>query len=268
MNANDHFQAGNLPAAVTAALEDVKKHPADPGKRGFLCELLCFTGDLERADKQLDALAQQDPQTVMGASLFRHLIRAETARQQFFTEGRLPEFVGGEITPALKLHLESAIRLREGKPAEAVAALAQAYALGPKVSGICNGQAFDEFRDLDDVTATFFEVLTSNGKYYWIPLERVDSVEFRPPARPRDLLWRPAHMIVRGGPDGEVFLPVLYAGSAAGANDTIRLGRATEWREEPGAPVRGIGQRMFLVGSEDRSILELETLSTNAPGAG
>src|SRR5205814_5139249 len=61
-------------------------------------------------------------------------------------------------------------------------------------------------------------------------LERVESVEFHPPARPRDLLWRRVHMVVHGGPDGEVFLPVLYAGSAADPNDQIRLGRTTEWR--------------------------------------
>jgi type VI secretion system protein ImpE len=261
MNANDHYQAGDLRQAVAAALEDVKKNPADPGKRGFLCELLCLAGDLERADRQLDALAQQDPQTMMGASLFRHLIRAETARQQFYTVGRLPEFVNGDITPGLKQHLEAAILIRDGKPVEAAATLAQAAEQRPPINGVCNGQPFDEFRDLDDLTASFFEVLTTNGKYYWIPLDRVDTVEFRPPARPRDLLWRPAHMIVRGGPDGEVYLPVLYAGSAAGPDDTIRLGRSTDWRSEPGAPVRGFGQRMFLVGSEDRSILELQSLS-------
>ena len=50
-------------------------------------------------------------------------------------------------------------------------------------------------------------MLTSTGKYYWIPMERVEMIEFHDPARPRDLLWRRAHMVVRGGPDGEVFLP-------------------------------------------------------------
>ena len=88
------------------------------------------------------------------------------------------------------------------------------------------------------MTASFFEVLTSTGKYFWIPLERVELVEFRPPERPRDLLWRPVHMIVRGGPDGEVYLPVLYAGSAADADDQIRLGRTTEWRGDAGAGSR------------------------------
>ncbi len=234
MNAHDCYQAGNLREAIAAALEDVKQHPTDGGKRSFLCELLCITGDLERADRHLDALGHQDPQAMMGVSLFRQLLRAEQARQQFYTDGRLPEFLDQEITPDLRQHLEAAVMLREGKTAEAAGVLARSDEQRTKVDGTCNGQTFDDLRDLDDLTASFFEVLTSTGKYYWIPLERVESVEFRPPERPRDLLWRRAHMIVCGGPDGEVFLPVLYAGSAGDPDDNVRLGRATEWRGEAG----------------------------------
>jgi type VI secretion system protein ImpE len=71
-------------------------------------------------------------------------------------------------------------------------------------------------------------------------------------------------MVVRNGPDGEVFLPALYAGSHADADDQIRLGRATQWRGDAGAPIRGVGQRVFLIGNEDRPILELESLTINA----
>ena len=70
-------------------------------------------------------------------------------------------------------------------------------------------------------------------------------------------------MIIRDGPDSEVFFPVLYAGSAADPDDQVRLGRTTEWRSEAGAPVRGFGQRMFLIGDQDCPILELQTLSIN-----
>jgi type VI secretion system protein ImpE len=261
MNASEHFDAGNLKDAIAAALEEVKKAPADTGKRNFLAELLCFAGDLERADKQLDALGHQDPQVMVGVSLFRQLIRAEQARQQFYTDGRLPEFLNQEIAPEMRRHLEAAVLVREGKAADAAKLLAQAEAERKKLTGTCNGQPFDDLRDLDDLTASFFEVLTSTGKYYWIPLERVESVEFHAPARPRDLLWRMAHMSVRGGPEGEVFLPVVYAGSSAAAADPIRLGRSTAWQGEPDAPVRGLGQRMFLIGGDAQSILELQSLT-------
>lgn len=261
MTAHDYYQKGSLREAVVAALEDVKQHPTDTGKRGFLAELLCFTGDLERADRQLDAVGQQDPEAVMEVSLFRQLIQAEQARQQFYTNGRLPEFLNHEITPDLRLHLEAAVLLRDGLAAEAAGVLAKAQEQRPKVAGTCDGKPFEDLSDLDDLTSSFLEVLTSRGEYFWIPLGQVESIEFGPWTRPRDLLWRRAHLIVRGGPDAEVFLPVLYPGTAADTNDQIRLGRATEWRGASGAPVRGFGQRIFLAGEEDRPILELQKLT-------
>lgn len=256
MTPSELFQAGRLAEAVDASLADVKAHPTDTSRRGLLCELLCLAGQWERADKQLDAFATQDPQLAVGLSLFRQLVRAEVARQQFFDEGRIPEFLG-EPSPALQLCLQASICLRERKPAEAAELLNQAEALRPRTAGVCDGQTFDDWRDLDDLTACVFEVLTSTGKYYWIPAERVESIEFHPPERPRDLLWRRAHMIVAGGPDGEVFLPAIYPLTQQHGDDQLRLGRGTDWRTAEGEPVRGLGQRMYLIGDQDRGIMEI-----------
>ena len=63
-------------------------------------------------------------------------------------------------------------------------------------------------------------------------------------------------MVVRDGPDGEVYLPALYESEAT--SDALRLGRATEWSETP--PVCGIGQRVFLVGDEGIPIHQLTTV--------
>lgn len=260
MNAGELFKSGRLTEAISAATDEVKRHPTESSKRGLLAELLCFAGQWERADLQLDAFGQQDPQAMMGISMFRQLIRAEQARQQFFAEGRLPEFLG-KPSPWMQLHLEASIRVREGNQGEAVGLLEQAEALRPKPCGTWNGERFEDFRDLDDLVAPLFEVLTSNGKYYWIPIERVELIEFRAPVRPRDLLWRPVHMVVADGPDGEVFLPTLYAGSHVEADEGFRLGRMTDWRGSEGAPVRGVGQRTFLVGECDHSIMEFKDFS-------
>ena len=264
MNAKELYQSGDLAGAIAAASDEVKRKPAEIALRGFLGELLCFAGQWDRADRQLDVVGEQDPQAMLGVALFRQLIRAEQARQQFYTEGRLPEFLGPP-SPALRLHLEAAVRLRAGEMAAAAALLAEAEAGRATLRGTCNGRAFDELRDLDDLSASFFEVLTSTGKYYWIPMEQVESVQFRAPQRPRDLLWRRALMSVHGGPDGEVFLPVLYAGSSGDLDEAIRLGRSTEWRGGDGAPVHGAGQRTFLVGGGAVAILELSELNITVP---
>lgn len=267
MNAKEHYQAGRLTEAVAAASEEVKRHPTDLDRRGLLGELLCFVGELERADLQLDAMGHQDPQLAVGVSLFRQLIRAAQARAQFYAEGRLPEFLDRPC-PRLQCHLQASIRLREGDVGEAARLLEEAEQQRMPLAGHCDGEAFEDLRDLDDLTASLFEVLTSTGKYYWIPMERVERIEFRPPERPRDLLWRRALMTVRDGPDGEVFLPTLYAGSHAESDDRLRLGRATDWRGGRDGPTRGVGQRMFLVGEEARGILELQEITVTAPAPG
>ena len=262
--AREHFSAGRLTEAISAATAEVRSKPTDVAARLFLAEMLCFAGELERADRQLDVLVDQDTSVAVGIALFRQLIRAEQARRQFYAEGRLPEFL--DNPPArLQTHLKASIALREGDGAEAARLLADAEGERPQVSGECDGPSFDDFRDLDDLTAGLFEVLTSTGKYYWIPTESVVSIELKKPQRTRDLIWRQASMSVRNGPDGEVFLPVCDCRGGEEGGDAAKLGRTTDWTGGDGAPVLGIGLRTFLVGEQDRTILEIETIQFGQP---
>jgi type VI secretion system protein ImpE len=265
MTPQELYQSGQLTEAIQAAIDVVKKAPTDTDIRGFLCELFCFAGDLERADKQLDAIGLQKPEAMVGVSLVRQLVRAETCRQEFHTAGRLPEFLH-EPPEYVRLHLEATICVRDGKPDEAIALLEKAEEQRPKLKGTCNGDAFEDIRDLDDLSASYLEVLTSNGKYYWIPFESIIQIDFLEPKRPQDLLWRQVHMIINNGPEGDVYLPTLYFGTQNAEDDQLRLGRGTEWIEEPGHPVRGVGQREFLVGEGCRSILELEKITFTGHG--
>src|SRR5262245_31537773 len=114
----DHYRAGRLQEAITSALEAVKQAPTNQSSRGLLAELLCFAGDYERADRHLEALVHQDEALTVGIAVFRQLVRAEQARQQFYSEGRLPEFLTPP-SPCLKLHLEASLRARSGELAEA-----------------------------------------------------------------------------------------------------------------------------------------------------
>ena len=50
MNAAELYKAGQLAEAITAATDEVKRHPSEANPRGFLAELLCFAGDFERAE--------------------------------------------------------------------------------------------------------------------------------------------------------------------------------------------------------------------------
>jgi len=261
--ASSLFKAGKLAPAIEAANAALRKNPADLGARVLLAELLVFAGNLERADTILDAAAQIEPTVGVGVAEFRQLIRAAVARRQHRREGRMPEFLG-EPTPALRSCLAALVALRSGDLEEAARSTAEAEATRPRVPGRVGDVPFDDFRDVDDLHAAFFEVLTTTGKYFWIPTERVESVEFHPPRRPRDLAWRRASVSVAAGPDGEVYLPVIYDWEKSDLADEFLLGRATDWTAPESGPVLGIGQRVFLVGEEASSIMDLTTLRFGA----
>jgi type VI secretion system protein ImpE len=259
MTAGELFKQGRLTESLTAAVEAVKSRPTDVAARYLLAELLCFAGEYERADAHLDAVVAQRTELQLNVSLFKQLIRADHARQQFFVEGRPPELLA-PADDAMKARLQALVVLREGKQAEAASLLTRAEELRPAAAGEVDGEAFDDFRDLDDLLAGVIELLTPTGKYFVVPGELIESIEFRKPQSPRDLLWRGAAVSVRGGPDGEVYLPALYAGSAKSADDAIRLGRATDWIGS--GPVRGLGQRLYAFDGKDRAILSIEKLIT------
>ena len=258
---------GALGAAIETQTAIVRQRAGDSDARALLADLLCFAGEFERADKQLDVISSQRTELAVPVALSRQLIRAALVRRDVFENGRAPETLAGAdgtIQAALRVLLE----LRQGRPGEAAAAAAALDAAHGPLKGSCDGAEFDDIRDADDASARILEVLTSTGKYYWVPLNAVVTLEFRKPTRIRDLLWRQAHLDVRGGPDGEVFIPAIYPipPSAGEANaDALRLGRETDWRGRDGEPVRGVGQRVFLVGDAGRPINEIGAISFAAP---
>ena len=63
-------------------------------------------------------------------------------------------------------------------------------------------------------------------------------------------------MSVEAGPDGEVYLPAVYV-SDDPLTDALRLGRETDWRQADGGPVRGVGQRLFIVGEDAVPMMDL-----------
>jgi len=258
------LQAGQVQEAIQELGAEIRSKPGEIDRRALLCDLLCITGDFVRADTQLDAIGKLSPDSNVGVSLGRQLIRAETWRQQVFTQGRVPEFLQ-EANPRMQLHLRALMALRDDQSTVANELLVEAEELRKPVRGTHADATFDDFRDCDDVVGGILEVLTSTGKYYWVPIEDVRSLEFREATRPRDGLWRQAQLEVENGPTGEVYIPVLYAPAPDIENPDAMLGRSTEWSQDE--PIRGVGHRTFLVGDDVCALHELSALTFEAPGA-
>ena len=59
MTAKELLDAGKLSAAIEQLNKEVKARPADGRLRIFLFELVCFAGDYQRADRQLEVIGHQ-----------------------------------------------------------------------------------------------------------------------------------------------------------------------------------------------------------------
>ncbi|NUN03456.1 MAG: hypothetical protein HUU41_20305, partial [Bryobacteraceae bacterium] len=90
MTARELFQAGRLNESVQALGAELRKDPTDTRRRTFLFELLCFAGEYERAEKQLDILASEKKESDLGALLYRAAIHAERTRNEMFSKRDFP----------------------------------------------------------------------------------------------------------------------------------------------------------------------------------
>ena len=145
--------------------------------------------------------------------------------------------------------VEALQRLRGGDVAGAQACIERATADGQEVSGRIDGEPFDGLCDYDDVLGSVIEVF-AGGRYLWLPLEHLRTLELSPPETALDTLWIPARLLDRDGETAQVHVPALYAGSHADADPRIQLGRETAWQEH-GSLCRGSGQRVWISAAGD-----------------
>lgn len=259
IRAEDHFKAGRLDEAIAVQTAEVKAHPTDQSRRLFLFELLAFAGDLNRAERQVEALQYGEMERDAAVAIYRRLVDAERSRRQLFTEGLAPQFL---LDPPrhVELRLEAVGLWRSGQQAEALAKVREADQASPALRGHLNGTPFELLRDCDDRFGGVLEVLSGTGIYYWVPLEQIATLSIAGAKYPRDLLWLPARLEVQDGPSGDVFLPTLYPGSHEHVDAQIRLGLQTDWSTAEDAPVCGVGQRLFLRDDEALHLLEWREL--------
>jgi type VI secretion system protein ImpE len=258
MNALESFNAGALSQAMDTIGAEIKSNPADPKRRTFLFELLCFSGDLDRAGKQLEVIAQQGAESEVAVQHYRQALQAETARRQVFAGNGIPG-LPKQIPSYTGLHLKAIQCLHEGKNGEAIALLEEAVASYPSLQGELNGTKFESLSDCDDVLGPFLEVLVGPS-YSWVPWESIESVQVAPPKYLRDLIWLPAQIDLIVGSLGQVFLPCLYPGSYGSSSDPVKLGRLTEWQTAVEGLSLGLGQKLLAVDDLEIPFAEIRTI--------
>src|SRR5215470_8647359 len=137
MNARELYQAGKLAEAVQALNAELRDNPGDTKRRTFLFELLCFAGNYDRADKQLEILAQENKDAQLGALVYRAALHAERIRTEMFQKRDYPQAAGTD--PAA-------------------------------LTGSWNGKPFQSISDMDPRIGSRLEVFAA-GQYLWVPFE-------------------------------------------------------------------------------------------------
>ena len=260
-DAKQKFDEGDLKGAMESALNLVKSDPTNQTARTFLFELSCFTGDWERAERQLEVVGHQDVNAMMGAMIYRQNFKAERDRARFFADGLKPEFL--MPPPAYVEDLLAANnRLREGNVAEARQVLDETEENRPAFPCRVNDQEFSDFRDYNDSTMCVFEAILKD-QYVWLPIEQVRKIEFFKPKSLRDLFWIQAQIELTNGTSGEMFIPALYADSWKSDDDRVRLGRMTDWREAGEEFYIGEGTKLYWMDGKEKSILDIQTIEFN-----
>jgi type VI secretion system protein ImpE len=167
--------------------------------------------------------------------------------------------VFGEPEAWLALLIESLLRRGAGENQQADTLHAQAFDQAPATAGTIDGKAFGWIADADTRIGPVFEAVL-NGRYYWVPFERLTRVTIETPADLRDAVWMPAYLQFQNGGESPALIPTRYPGSESSADGLIQLARKTEWEEAGPQQYCGFGQRLLTTDAGDYPLMEVRII--------
>jgi type VI secretion system protein ImpE len=251
---------GTPKAALAALTSAVKAAPAKPELRIFLAQLLCVLGQWERAHTQLNVVAEMDDLAGPMREMVGHALRCEKIRAAVF-EGRRSPMIFGEPEVWLANLIESLLRAGAGEPELAAKLAATAFDMAPATSGTIDGEPFEWIADADSRLGPVLEAMV-NGRYYWIPFNRLARVDIEAPTDLRDVVWLPAHLRFSNGGEAIAMLPTRYPGSESSEDEQILMARKTEWIAMAGDGSRwqGLGQRVLVTDQGEHDLLSVRAM--------
>jgi type VI secretion system protein ImpE len=263
MNAEESLRYGDVQAALAQLQEQIRQDPSNTDYRVFLFQLLCVTGDWERALTQLNVAGDLDAGTLAMVHTYRDLLQCEALRQRVFA-GEIRPLIFGEPEEWVAKIIEALRIDASGKPEKAQQLRLEAFEAAPSIPGTLNGDEFEWVADADSRIGPFLEAVI-NGRYYWVPFHRLSEIRCDEPEDLRDFVWTPAQFFLQNGGQTVGFIPTRYTGSETDEDDLIRLARKTEWEEMAEGVYAGLGQRMLVTDSDEYPLLDVRELTLANP---
>ena len=260
-NAKLQLDAGNLKGAIDEAIKLVKTNPTNVPARTFLFELSCFSGDWDRAEKQLDAIGHQDGNALIGSVIFRQNFKCERDRANLFSHNSQPESAM-PFPEHVKDLLRAVDLVRTGETAGARELLDKVEEDRPAYPVTIDGEGYADFRDYNELTMCVFEVFVKDN-YVWLPFDHVASIEFFEARSLRDVFWRQAKVEMVNGTSGEMFFPSLYLNTWKNEDDAVRLGRTVDWKDLGDDLYIGEGARIYWASGKDKPMSDIKSIVFN-----
>ena len=256
------LKEGDVTRALKLLTEQVRAKPQDAKLRVFLFQLLCVLGQWERALNQLNVSLELDPSTLPMVQTYREAIACETLRMQVFKGQKVP-MLFGEPENWTALFIEAMLRDGRGEPDAARQLREQAMEQAPTSAGQIDGQAFEWIADADSRLGPMLEAVI-NGKYYWLPWNRLSQADIDPPQDLRDAVWMPAHFHFTNGGEVVGLIPTRYPGTDLHAGDVLSLARSTDWRETNPGIFTGLGQRLIVTDQAELGLMDVRSVTIEA----
>ena len=262
MDAKDLIKAGELAAARSQLIEEVKSSPANLQSRTLLFQVQAYAGEWDKARRQLEVITTQDANRETGVQVYLNLIQAETDRIEVFQHNRKPSFL--PETPVYFEQYHSAWQKLMNQEFEAAESIfSEIGDRCARISGTLNGKEFTGFSETDTRLTCFLEAFV-HDRYVWLPFEELRELSLPQPQTLLDLLWASAQVTTRKGLTLNCFLPVLYPESFRHDDDQLKLGRMTDWTDLGRGFQQGFGQHVYQVGDDDVAILEIRQAVFNS----
>jgi type VI secretion system protein ImpE len=250
------LSAGKCSEALAQLTAEVKAKPADPKLRVFLFQMLCVTGQWDRALTQLNVVADMDATAIVMKQMYGEAVRCEQLRSAVFAGQKAP-MVFGYPEQWMALMIEALLN-----PGSAVALREQAMELAPTTSGTINDEPFEWIADGDSRIGPALEAII-NHRYYWVPFQHLTQIDIEAPEDLRDAVWMPAHLQFSNGGDVLAMIPTRYSGSESASDELVQLARKTVWNEAQPGCFHGLGQRMLTTDANEYALMDVRCIKLN-----
>jgi type VI secretion system protein ImpE len=240
---------------LDAALKEVRGAPADASARMKLFRLFALTGQWERAVTQLDTASNLDTSLGMTSMVYKQSLACELFRSEVFQGKRTP-VIAGEPEQWLAWLVEA---LRADATGGGNSLREQAVEAATARPGSIDGQPFEWIADADPRLGPVCEAFI-DGKYFWIPFERISEIRLAPPDDLIDLVWASCDLTFSSGGTKPALIPVRYPGTESTDDDELVQARKTIWQGDEESGFRGLGQRSLVTDATEAGLLDIRSI--------